>query len=253
MRLWRDSGHVRSPQTAKPAAVIIVAALLTGVAIAAYRYAEVWTPLQRRYLSSYVWSAAPFTTSGRYELLQLDDRTGRRLALEEELVTVITATGETSFALSDTAIKAGATRLVWQRDPYDQAALHRFLSRWIYHDQTLLDLAQPVFWGALAVLLGGLIGARSQQVADARGRRSRYLVSEADYGRAPAIIECLDSTPRSPAPWSASASRPSNQVRVPIPAGLPASSTRAIGDGDVNRPRELPHQSSRSWPDPFFK
>ena len=179
--------------------MIIVAALLTGVGIAAYRYAEVWTPLQRRYLSSYVRSAASFTTSGTYELLQLDDRTGRRLALEEELVTVTSATGETSFALSDTAVKAGATRLVWQREPYDHAALHRFLGRWIYHDQTLLDLAQPVLWGALAVFLGGLIGARSQQVVHARAWRARYPAGEEDYGRAPAIIEYVPSTPRSPA------------------------------------------------------
>ena len=252
MRLWEHWGHVRSAQTAKPPAVIIVAALLTGVGIAAYRYAEVWTPLQRRYLSSYVRSAVSFTTSGTYELLQLDDRTGRRLALEGELVTVISATGETSFAPSDTAVKAGATRLVWQRDPYDHAALHRFLGRWIYHDQTLIDLAQPVFWGAVAVWLGGLIGARSQQVVHARAWRAPYAAGEEDYGRTPAIIECVNSAPRSPA-LSVSAGRPSNPVRVPLPGRLPASSTHAIAAGDVNRPRELPDQSSTPWPDPFFK
>ena len=72
MRLWGDSGHVWSTQRAKPATVIIIAALLTGVGIAAYRYAEVWTPLQRRYLSLYVRSAVLFTISGTYELLQLE-------------------------------------------------------------------------------------------------------------------------------------------------------------------------------------
>ena len=199
MRLWGDSDPSGRPSPrSRRRSSSCIAALLTGVGIAAYRYAEVWTPLQRRYLSSYVRSAAPFTTSGTYDLLQLDDRTGRRLALEEELVTVTSATGETSFALSDTAVKAGATRLVWQRDPYDQAALHRFLGRWIYHDQTLLDLAQPVFWGALAVFLGGLIGARSQQVVHARAWRARYLAGEGDDGRAPAIIDYVPSTPRSP-------------------------------------------------------
>jgi hypothetical protein len=142
---------------------------------------------------------------------------------------------------------------VWQRDLYDQAALHRFLGWWIYHDQTLLDLAQPVFWGTLAVFLGGLIGARSQQMAHARAWRAAYPMGEADYRRTPAIIECVDSTPGSLAPASASAGRPFNEDRVPIPARLPASSTRAIAVGDVSRPRELPDQSSTPWPDPFFK
>ena len=72
MRRWGDSDYVRSAQPATPVSLIIllVAALMTGVGIAAYRYAEVWTPLQRQYLCSYVRSAVALTTSGPYELWQ---------------------------------------------------------------------------------------------------------------------------------------------------------------------------------------
>jgi hypothetical protein len=254
MRLWGDSDYVRSAPPATPVSLIIVlvAALTTGLGIAAYRYAEVWTPLQRLYLFSYVRSAVALTTGGSYELWHVVDRTGSRLALDEELVTVTAATGETSFALSDTAVKAGATRLVWQREPHDHVALHRFLGRWIYHDQTPIDLAQPAFWGALALFLGGVIGAWSQDVLSTRAWRARYPAREMDGRRAPAIIDYVPSSPRSPAASGATADRGANHVRAPIPARLPASSTRAIGAGDATRPRGVPHASPASWPDPFF-
>ena len=118
------SGRPR-PTTPVSLIILLVAALMTGVGVAAYRYAEVWTPLQRLYLFVVCaerrgvddqWSR---TSCGTWS-----NRTGRRLALDEELVTVTSATGETSFALSDTAVKAGATRLVWQRESYRHAALH---------------------------------------------------------------------------------------------------------------------------------
>ncbi len=255
MRFFGRSDYGRSAQPAKSVSLIIVliAALMTGMGIAAYRYEQVWTPLQRQYLYSYVRSAVALTSRGPYELWQLVDRTGGRLALDEELVTVTSASGETSFALSETAAKAGATGLVWQREPYDHAALHQFLGRWIYHDQTLIDLVQPAFWGALALFLGGVIGARSEALIHARALRERYLAREGDYARAPAIIDYVPSPPRSQAPPLASADRPSNPAHRPIPGRLPASSTRAIAAGEVTHPHGLPHASPGSWPDPFFK
>ena len=67
----------------------VAIALTSTVAIAAVRYAIVWTPLQRAYLSSYVRSAVMdalgFTKAGPYRLLQVVDRSGPPLALEEEL------------------------------------------------------------------------------------------------------------------------------------------------------------------------
>ena len=170
-------------------------------------------------------------------------------------MTVTSATGETSFALSDTAVKAGATRLVWQREPYDHAALHRFLGRWIYHDQTLIDLAQPAFWGALALFLGGLIGARSQHVVHARAWRARYSARRRrTTARAPAIIDYVTSTPRSPAPPSASADRPSNHVHVPHPCTAAREfDTRHCGWRRDPSTRIACTQSPGSWPDPFFK
>ena len=256
MRLWWDSDRVMwGPPRAKPVTLIVmlIIAFVSAAGIAEYRYAEVWTPLQRRYLPSYVRSALALTTTGRYDLVQVVDRTGSRLALDEELVSVTTAAGETSFALSDAAVKAGATRLVWQRQSYTHAALHAFLGRWIYHDQTLFDLVQPALWGAVALLLGGIIGARSQAIVHARSWRAQYAPREADWTMAPAVIDCVDRTPRSRATSVASADRPSDQVRVPIPAPLPARLTCALAAGDVTHPRAAPHAPPGSWPDPFFK
>ena len=45
-------------------------------------------------------SAVAFSRGGEYDLWQVVDRTGARLALDEDLVSVTTATGETSFALA---------------------------------------------------------------------------------------------------------------------------------------------------------
>ena len=255
MRRWGDSDYLRSTQPAMPVSlsIVLVTALMTGLGVAAYRYAEVWTPLQRLYLFSYVRSAVALTPGGSYELWHVVDRTGSRLALDEELVTVTAATGATSFALSDTAAKAGATRLVWQREAYDHVALHQFLGRWIYRDQTPLDLAEPALWGALALFLGGVIGAWSPHVRSTRTWRARDPAREGDGPTAPAIIDYVPATPRPPALPAALAGRPSNQVRVPIPARLPASSTRAMTTGEVTRPRGVPHASPGSWPDPFFK
>jgi hypothetical protein len=66
---------------------ILLLGLLSGVAIGAYQREEVWTPLQRLYLPSYVRSqlmgALGFTAGGRYHLLQVVERQGSRLALDD--------------------------------------------------------------------------------------------------------------------------------------------------------------------------
>src|SRR5258707_505501 len=83
-------------------------ALLSAVAIGAYRYATIWTPLQRWYVSPYlrsqVMGSLGFTTTGHYCLLQVLDRTGSRLALDDEVRPVTTATGETAFAFTEVAV-----------------------------------------------------------------------------------------------------------------------------------------------------
>jgi hypothetical protein len=251
MRLGWDSA--RPPGTRGLLIILLIAAHLTGVGIAAYRYEEVWTALQRRYLSSYVRGAVAFTTTGEYDLLDLVEKTGSRLALDDEVVTVTSATGETSFALSAAAVTAGATDLVWERKPYSHAALHAFLGRWIYRDQSLLELAAPALYGAFALFLGGLLGARAQDVVRARSWRSPYRPSEADWAMGSPVIDCVDCAPRSRAPSIAVTDRSSEQARLPGPGRLPGRSTHVLAAGDATRSLGSQDAPPGWWADPSFK
>jgi hypothetical protein len=56
-------------------------------------------------------AAVPDAGSGTYQALQVIDRTGTRLALDEEVMPVTAAAGESSWALTDAAIRAGDRRL----------------------------------------------------------------------------------------------------------------------------------------------
>ena len=107
--------------------------------------------------------------------------------------------------------------------------------------------------GALALFLGGIIGARSQAISCARQWRSRYSPREADWTMAPAVIDCVDSTPHFRATSGASAESPYEQALVPAPARLQGPSTRVLATGHVTSPRGLPHAPPGLWPDPFFK
>src|SRR5258707_420222 len=153
---------------------LLLVAIMSGASIGAYRYATAWTPLQRLFLSSYLRSefasALAFKT-GRYRLLQVIDRKGIRLPLDEEVQPVTTTTDETSFALSDLGAQVGDLRLVWQDRSYDHAPVHAALRDWIYRDQTLTDLAMPGLWGSLAVFVLGLVVTIPKDVARARARR----------------------------------------------------------------------------------
>ena len=108
---------------------VLAAALVAGIGVAAYEYAVVWTPLQRDYLVTYVRSALIWPTKGEFDLLYLVDAKGSRLALDGELVTVTSATGDTTFALADDTIKAGATRLEWRREPVETTSSGAKLSK----------------------------------------------------------------------------------------------------------------------------
>src|SRR3989441_3542908 len=153
---------------------LLVVAIVSGAAIGAYRYSTAWTSLQRLFLSPYLRSefasALAFKT-GRYRLLQVIDRKGNRLPLDEEVQPLTTATDETAFGLSDLGVQAGDLRLAWQERSYDHARLHAALRDWIYRDQTLTDLATPALWGSLAVFAIGLVIAIPKDLARARARR----------------------------------------------------------------------------------
>ncbi len=148
-------------------------ALLSVFAIVGYRYMRVWTPLQRHYLTTYVGTpvAAAFRTDGGYTLLMVVTRKGTRLALDNEVKPFVTENGESTFTLTEDAIKTGDLKLEWQRARYNNGKLHEFLGHWIYQDQTLTDLAKPALWDGLGALLVGLIVAIPKDAARGRIRK----------------------------------------------------------------------------------
>jgi Type IV secretion-system coupling protein DNA-binding domain len=171
---------------------LLLIAIASGLGVGGYRYQMTWTPLQRVYLSAYLRSAlAPtFTARGRYQLLEVADRSnpGGRLALDEDLTPVVEH-GEAMFVLSDAGRAAGDHRLAWQEVSYNHAALHRLLAEWIYRGQTFTDLAAPAAWTMLAVFGVGLFIALPKDAARRRterlGRRLKgpELVSVGTFNR----------------------------------------------------------------------
>jgi hypothetical protein len=151
---------------------MLVLACLSASGIGAYRYARIWTPLQRQYLTSDVWSTLAITGSGSYDLLTIIDAKERRTALDADVVPAVPTPGGDTFALTATAVSQGAVRLAWQRGEYDLAVLHAFLRHGIYQDQTFLDLTRPALWGALAVLVAALVPVMSDEIAWVVTRRA---------------------------------------------------------------------------------
>jgi len=155
------------------AALLLAAASVA--AICAYRYAYVLTPLQRFYLKPYIRSGLRteigVSKTGHYVLLNVVDRHGSRLALNEEVAPVATATGEATFSLTDEAVRMGDQRLVFEQGRYDNAKLHAFLGHWIYHDQSFTDFMRPALWGGLGVFFVGLLVAIPKDAARVRARK----------------------------------------------------------------------------------
>jgi hypothetical protein len=169
-----DAGRWPHPQPRWTIGVLLLA-LANALTIQGYEWAERWTPLQRTYLAAYVRSALMgslgLASTGRYRLLQVTDRTGSRLALDDEVSQVSAATGEPTFALTEAALRAGDLSLAWQEASYAHAKLHAFLRRWIYRDRTLTDLVRRAWWGCLVVGISGLLIAIPVDLVRARARR----------------------------------------------------------------------------------
>src|SRR6266571_2671384 len=140
---------------------LLILSVAAGAGVECVRYLRVWTPLERQYLPAYVGTeiGGIVRRNGWYTLLEVVTRKGSRLALDNEAVPVVTDNGEKTFALTSEAVKQGALRLEWHRALYDNAQLHAFLGYWIYHDQTLFDLARPALWTMPIVFLVGLLPA----------------------------------------------------------------------------------------------
>ena len=167
------AGDWPNPKAAWTIAIVLLA-VASVAAICAYRYAYLLTPLQKFYLTTYMRSglrAGIGFKSGRYALLNVVDRRGSRLALNEEVVPVTTATGEVTFSLTDEAVSMGDQRLIFQQGQYDNAKLHAFLAHWIYRDQSFTDFLRPALWGGLGVFFVGLLVAIPKDAARARARK----------------------------------------------------------------------------------
>ena len=151
----------------------LIAALLTAGAVQTHACLRTWTPLQRWYLSAYLRSGLiaglGFTGAGQYRLLHVVDRTGNRLALDDEITPAPSA--GMPFQLTDAAVLAGDRALVWQDERYPHPALHAFLNHWIYRDQPLTDLVQAAIWSGVAVFAVGAAIAIPMDVVRARARR----------------------------------------------------------------------------------
>jgi type IV secretory pathway TraG/TraD family ATPase VirD4 len=153
---------------------VLLIALLSAAAVQTYDCTIRWTPLQRRYMSAYLRSGLiaelGFTGFGQYRLLRVLDGNGSRLALNDEVVPVRTASG-IPFRLTDAAIRAGDRALLWRDDRYRHQALHAFLRHWIYRDQPMVDLVRSAAWTALLVVALGSVIAIPMDLARARARR----------------------------------------------------------------------------------
>lgn len=150
-------------------------ALISVGGICVYRYAEVWTPLQRFYLKTYIRSGlrsvTSFAKTDRYSILTAVMKKGSHWAAEGEVTELKTASGETTLALTDDAVKIGDLRLERQQVQINSGKLHEFLGHWVYQDQTLLDFLRPALWGGFGVLSVCLAVAIPKDKVRAREQR----------------------------------------------------------------------------------
>src|SRR5260370_40667708 len=120
-----DAGNFPSDKAAWTIGAFCLA-LLSVFAIVGYRYMRVWTPLQRHYLLTYAETpvAGAFRTDASYTLLMVVTRKGARLALDNEVEPFVIENGESTFALTEAAMKTGDLKLEWQPTRYNNAKLH---------------------------------------------------------------------------------------------------------------------------------
>jgi len=90
-------------------------ALASMVGICVYRYAEVWTPLERFYVTTYIRSGlrslVKFSRTDSYWTVSAVGKKGSHWALDEEVMQIKTGTGETMLALTPEAVQIGDVRL----------------------------------------------------------------------------------------------------------------------------------------------
>lgn len=153
----------------------VLVVLASMLAICAYRYIAVWTPLQRFYFTTYIRSglrrATTSARTGQYELLAVTTKNGGHWASDSEVTEAKTDSGESTVRLTQEALKTGALHVVLLPVQSDDAKMHEFLRQWIYRDQTLTDLLHAALWGPLAALLLWRAFTLARDAARARKHR----------------------------------------------------------------------------------
>jgi len=141
--------------------VLVLLSVVATLGVQGFRCERVWTPLERHYFGAYLASqvASVVRDNDWYTLLKVVTRKGSRLALESEVVPVVTETGESTFALTEEALKHGAMRLEFHRRYSNNSQMRAYLGNWIYQNQTLMDLFRPALWAGLVLFFAGLLPA----------------------------------------------------------------------------------------------
>jgi hypothetical protein len=160
---------------------LVVVSFMATLGVQGFRCERVWTPLERHYFVAYSASqiAGVVRDNGWYTLLQVVTRKGSRLALDSDVVPALSEDWESTFALTEEALKHGALRLEFHRAYYNNAEMHTYLGKLIYLNQTLVDLVRPALWGGLVLFFTGLLPAtyldHKRSVAMRNGKRPRGL------------------------------------------------------------------------------
>src|SRR5439155_14271634 len=121
------------------------------------------------------------------------DRRGTRMALEIEVRPITVASGTSTFALSDAALRAGDQRLIWEDGTYAHDAFHAFLQHWIYRDHSVPDLVMPVCRRAIGVLAVILLVAVPFDLKRAHERRHGRRLKGPELVSAPQLNRRLGS------------------------------------------------------------
>jgi len=155
---WRGDWHAdkRRKHHAIWAWMPVLAALASMLAIGAYRYIEVWTPLQRFYFKTYMLtglrSVGGKAKSRQYELLAVTTKNGSHWASDGEVSEARTESGRTTVALTQEARKNGGLHLALVTVESNDGNLHDFLWQGIYRGESLAVFLRPALWGGLGVL-----------------------------------------------------------------------------------------------------
>jgi Type IV secretion-system coupling protein DNA-binding domain len=170
---WGRENYAGEWPSEVPAWIIgaVCFALLCAAAIGYYVYAWRMTPLQRYYLPAYAGSqvAGAMRKDGRYTLIEVVTRKEYDLALDDQVIPIVTSDGKSTFALTNEVRERGALRLEWKRQTYDNAQLHAYLAYWIYHGQTLIALLKPALWGGLIAFVLAMCVAVRKEAKRTRG------------------------------------------------------------------------------------